>query len=54
MAAKWDVDQTLYVPAKVLSVTTDDTGTIYQVKMISRDTSITQYFKEDELLETAP
>ena len=54
MAAKWDIDQTLYVPVKVTSVTTDDTGTIYQVKMIAKDTAVSQFFKEDELLETAP
>lgn len=51
MAAKWDIDDVLYVPVKVQSVTTDDTGTVYQVKMVAQDKAVTQYFKEDELEE---
>ena len=54
MAAKWDVDTMLYVPAKVVSVTSDETGTIYQVKTVSQDKIITQFYKEDELLDAVP
>ena len=54
MAAKWDVDAMLYVPVKVVSVTSDETGTIYQVKAVSQDKVVTQFFKEDELLDSFP
>ena len=51
MAAKWDVDQKLMIPCKVVSVTTDDTGTTYQVKFVAQDKSINFYFEENELEE---
>ena len=49
MGAKYDVDEVVNVTAKVVSVTTDETGTVYQVKMIAKDKAITEYFKEDEI-----
>lgn len=51
MGAKWDIDEVLMVPAKVTQVTTDDTGTVYQVKVISNDKAVSMFFKEDELEE---
>lgn len=51
MAAKWDVDQKLYIPCKVVSVTTDDAGTTYQVKVVAQDKAINLYFEENELQE---
>ena len=54
MGARYDVDQRLYVPVKVVAATTDETGTVYQVKMVSKEQVITQYFEEDELIETMP
>jgi len=54
MGAKYDVDQQLFVPVKVVSSTTDETGTVYQVKMISKEQVVTQFFEEDELKDTMP
>ena len=51
MGAKSDIDDTLVVPVKVTQVTTDETGTVYQVKVIANDKATTMYFKEDELEE---
>lgn len=49
MGAKYDVDSTVNVSGKVVSSTTDETGTTYQVKIIANDKATTMYFKEDEL-----
>lgn len=49
MGAKYDIDETVTVTGKVTQVTTDETGTVYQVKIIANDKAITQYFKEDEI-----
>ena len=51
MAAKWDVDKELMIPCKVVSVTTDDTGTIYQVKFVAQGKKAVAYFEEAELEE---
>lgn len=51
MAAKYDIDTYVYIKAKVISSTTDETGTVYQVKYSSQDKSTTQFFEEDELTE---
>lgn len=51
MAAKWDVDQKLMIPCKVVSVTTDGTGTTYQVKLVAQDKNVNLYFEENELEE---
>ena len=51
MGAKYEVDQTVNVSAKIVSSTTDETGTVYQVKMIANDKATTLYFKEDEISE---
>lgn len=49
MGAKYDVDQVVNVSGKVISATTDETGTIYQVKVIAQDKATTLFFKEDEI-----
>lgn len=49
MAAKYEVDEEVQLKGKVVSVTSDETGTVYQVKLIANDKAVTQYFKEDEL-----
>jgi hypothetical protein len=51
MGAKFEVDETVNISAKVVSSTTDETGTVYQVKMIANDKATTLYFKEDEISE---
>ena len=51
MAAKYEIDEKLFVPAKVVQINTDETGTVYQVKMIAQEKVITQFFEEDELIE---
>ncbi len=51
MAAKYDVDSKVVVEGKVVSVTSDETGTIYQVKVIANDKPVMMYFKEDEVSE---
>ncbi len=53
MAAKWDVDQKLMIPCKVVSVTTDGVGTTYQVKLVAQDKAVELYFEEDELQEVS-
>ena len=49
MGAQYDVDEIVNVKGKVVSVTTDETGTIYQVKIVANDKAVIQYFKEDEI-----
>ena len=49
MGAKYEVDQTVKVLGKVVSATTDETGTVYQVKVIANDKATTLYLKEDEI-----
>lgn len=49
MGAKHEVDSKVNIEGKVVSVTTDETGTVYQVKVISMDKPVTMYFKEDEV-----
>lgn len=51
MGAKYDVDEVVKLSAKVISSTTDETGTIYQVKVIANDKATTLYLKEDEIEE---
>lgn len=51
MAAKYDVDSKVNIEGKVVSVTSDETGTIYQVKVIANDKATTLFFKEDEISE---
>lgn len=51
MAAKYDVDSKVSIEGKVVSVTSDETGTIYQVKVIANDKATTLFFKEDEISE---
>ena len=51
MAAKFEIDEKVSIVGKVVSSTTDETGTIYQVKFSSQDKQVTQYFEEDELVE---
>ena len=54
MAAKYDVDAKVTIEGKVMTVTSDETGTIYQVKIIANDKATTLYFKEDELTAVEP
>ena len=49
MGAKYEVDQTVSISGRVISSTTDETGTVYQVKVIANDKATTLYFKEDEI-----
>lgn len=49
MGAKYDVDDRVQIEGKVTVVTSDETGTIYQVKVIANDKPVTMYFKEDEI-----
>lgn len=51
MGAKYDVDDKVSIEGKVSVVTSDETGTIYQVKVIANDKATTLFFKEDELQE---
>lgn len=51
MAAKYDVDDKVNIEGKVVTVTSDETGTVYQVKVIAQDKAVTLYFKEDEISE---
>lgn len=51
MGAKYDVDEVVLLNGKILSSTTDETGTIYQVKIIANDKATTLYLKEDEIEE---
>ena len=54
MGAKYDVDVQVSILGKVSVVTSDETGTIYQVKIIANDKPTTLFFKEDELHEVEP
>lgn len=49
MGAKYDIDEVVDIKGKVVSVTTDETGTIYQIKLVANDKAVIQYFKEDEI-----
>lgn len=49
MAAKYEVDEKVMIEGRVLSVTSDETGTIYQIKVIANDKAATLYMKEDEI-----
>ena len=49
MAAKYDIEDKVNITGTIVSATTDDTGTVYQVKVVANDKSTTMYFKEDEL-----
>ena len=49
MGAKYEVDQNVSISGRVISSTTDETGTVYQVKVITNDKATTLYFKEDEI-----
>ena len=51
MAAKFNVDDKVIIEGKVSVVTSDETGTIYQVKVIANDKATTLFFKEDEISE---
>ncbi len=51
MGAKYDVDEIVKITGKVTVVTSDETGTVYQVKVIANDKPATLFFKEDELEE---
>lgn len=54
MAAKYNVDDKVNIEGRVSVVTSDETGTIYQVKVIANDKATTLFFKEDELQEVGP
>lgn len=54
MAAKYDVDDVVIIKGKVVSSTTDETGTVYQVKFSSQDKMVTQFFEENELEPVEP
>lgn len=49
MGAKYDIDEVVAISGKIMSATTDETGTVYQVKVIANDKATTLYFKEDEI-----
>jgi hypothetical protein len=51
MGAKFDVDETVTIAGKIQMVTTDETGTTYQVRVVANDKATTLFFKEDELSE---
>ena len=51
MGAKYDVDEVVKITGKVTVVTSDETGTVYQVKIIANDKPTTLFFKEDEISE---
>ena len=40
MGAKYDVDEVVTINGKVSVVTSDETGTIYQVKIIANDVQL--------------
>ena len=52
--AKYDIDEIVTIKGKVSVVTSDETGTIYQVKVIANDKATTLFFKEDEIEEVGP
>jgi len=54
MGAKYDIDEIVTIKGKVSVVTSDETGTIYQVKVIANDKATTLFFKEDEIEEVGP
>lgn len=54
MNAKYDTNENVAIIGRVVSSTTDETGTIYQVKIIANDKATTLFFKEDELKEVEP
>lgn len=49
MGAKYDTDEKVNIEGRIISSTTDETGTIYQVKVIANDKATTLYLKEDEI-----
>jgi hypothetical protein len=49
MGAKYDVDDKVTIEGKVTVVTSDETGTVYQVKVVANDKATTLYLKEDEI-----
>lgn len=49
MGAKYDVDETVSISGKIQMVTTDETGTTYQVRIVANDKATTLFFKEDEI-----
>lgn len=54
MAAKYEIDEKVSIEARVVSSTSDETGTIYQLKMLSQGKTITQFFREDEIESSTP
>lgn len=51
MGAKYDVEDKVLIEGKVTVVTSDETGTVYQVKVIANDKATTLFFKEDEITD---
>ena len=51
MGAKYDVDSKVNIEGRVVSSTTDETGTVYQIKVVANDKPVTMYFKEDEITD---
>lgn len=49
MGPKYDTDEKVTIEGRVLSSTTDETGTIYQIKVIANDKATTLFLKEDEI-----
>ena len=54
MAAKYEIDEKVTIEARIVSSTSDETGTVYQVKMVSQGKTVTQFFKEDEIGSATP
>ena len=51
MGAKYEVDERVMVEGRIVSATSDETGTTYQVKVIANDKATTLFLKEDEISE---
>lgn len=49
MAAKYEIDEKVTIEGRIVSATSDETGTVYQVKVIANDKATTLYMKEDEI-----
>lgn len=54
MGAKYEIDDTVYMKGRIVSSTSDETGTIYQVKFRSQDKMVMNFFEEKELDAAIP
>lgn len=54
MGAKFDVDSDVLIKGRVVSVTTDETGTVYQVKFRAQNKMVTTFLEEEDVLPVDP